>query len=309
MKQNHYLGFRAMGCQVEAWLETGQNGSAVLQALPARVETIEAKLSRFRPESELSALNAQSGEWVRVSEVMLANVMAAKQGARLTDGLYNPLILPALIAAGYDRSFEQITGNARQQVVGLPIPDWQGIEINVSQREVRLPAGTAIDLGGIAKGWTASVIADELASYGPCLVSAGGDIAARGAPEGQSGWAVAVAEPGRDTDVLSVSLRDAAIVTSSTDYRRWTAGDQPRHHIIDPRTGQPAITDAISTTIIHPDAATAEAYAKAVLVMGSLDGLAWLSCQWHAAGMVICDDGAVLATHNWQSFLVQEELI
>jgi thiamine biosynthesis lipoprotein len=301
----YYLAFRAMGCQMEVWLETAADGISILQALPSRVEAFEAKLSRFRPDSELSCLNTKTGEWVRVSEVMLANILAAKQGARLTDGLYNPLVLPALTAAGYDRSFEFI-GEVGPSVP-VAVPDWHDIEIKARQSAVRLPG--PVDLGGIAKGWTASALADELAAHGPCLVNAGGDIVTRGAPEGRSSWVIAVAEPGCDTDVLSVSMRDAAIATSGTDYRRWTAGNQQRHHIIDPRTGESAFTDVVSATIIHPDAATAEVYAKAVLLLGSTAGLGWLACQWHAAGLVVRDDGTVLATHNWQSFLVQEELI
>src|SRR6185436_17837346 len=105
-----------------------------------------------------------------------------------TDGLYNPLILDALIAAGYDRSFEQIHGNTHLK---LPtnVTDWHEIEIHIKQREVRLPS--QIDLGGVAKGWAAEQIADQLSPYGACLVDLGGDMVARGRPEGQTGWRVA----------------------------------------------------------------------------------------------------------------------
>src|SRR5690349_21385671 len=94
--------FRAMGCQINVWLETDQDGQRLLQTVPAEVEAFEAVLSRFRPESELSRLNQQTGEWVEVSETLLANILAAKQGARITNGLYHPLLHDALVAAGYD---------------------------------------------------------------------------------------------------------------------------------------------------------------------------------------------------------------
>jgi FAD:protein FMN transferase len=309
MKKQYHVAFDAMGCQMDAWLETEADGVTLLQALPDQVASFEERLSRFRPTSELMQLNAHSGEWVHVSSVLLENVLAAKHAARLTNGLYNPLILPALVAAGYDRSFDQITAMLTPEIVPpIPIAPWSEIEIDIGSSTVRLPAGSALDLGGVAKGWTAATIADELAAYGSCLFSAGGDIVARGTRQGRFGWTVAVAEPGSDAaNVLHVLLQDRAVVTSGVDRRYWQHKGQRRHHIIDPRTGQPAQTDVQSVTIIHPHAPTAEAYAKAVLLLGSKAGLVWLNKQWDSAGMVVRNDKAVLATTNWQSFIVREK--
>ncbi len=302
MKQLFTFTFRAMGCAVETQLETEADGVALLAALPAQVEAIEARLSRFRPESELSRLNAQSGQWVTVSETLYENVALARQAAALTDGLYNPLVLPALIASGYDRSFEQI--NTAQPSAQGAVGDWQQIGLRRATHEVRLPAGSALDLGGIAKGWTAAKIADQLAAYGACLISIGGDIALRGAPSGQPGWAVSVDDPDGDHPFCVLALRDTSVVTSGVDYRRWQTTDgQSRHHIIDPRTGRSAQSDVRSVTIVHRNAPTAEAYAKAVLLLGSRAGLDWLNQQWDAAGMVICADRSVLATSNWLSIM------
>lgn len=301
MSQLFYYTFRAMGCAVEAALETEADGEALLAALPEQIEAIEARLSRFRPASELSHLNEQSGDWVQVSAVLFQNVALAKHAARITDGLYNPLVLSALVANGYDRSFENLKDS-----VAFPAPthktvgDWKQINLRPKTSEVLLPTGRAIDLGGIAKGWTAALIANRLASFGACLISMGGDIAVRGAPSGQSGWSVKVANPNANQPVCEVMLSNTAIVTSGVDYRRWqTLDGQIRHHIIDPRTGQSAATDVRTVTIIHPDAPTAEAYSKAVLLLGSQAGLNWLTQRWDAAGLVVSDSGTVYATSNW----------
>jgi thiamine biosynthesis lipoprotein len=302
MKQLHYITFQAMGCQVHMQLETEADGASLLQRIPEQVEAIEARLSRFRPASELMRLNDQSGRWVTVSDMLFENVHAAKHAARLTEGLYNPLVLPALLASGYDRSFERIT----QPETAAPssVGDWHAIDLRPNTSQVRLPEGSAIDLGGIAKGWTAAKIADELAVYGPCMVDMGGDIAVRGTPMGQSGWLVEVEEPGRDAVLESLWLSDTTITTSGIDYRRWTAQDgSTRHHIIDPRTGLPSDTDLVSVTIVHPHAPTAEAYAKAVLLMGSQNGLTWLNQQWYAGGLIVRTDGAVLINTQFTSFI------
>ena len=300
--QQFYTTFKAMGSDVEVWLETSANGIALLEALPGRFEALEDRLSRFRPHSELMQFNARSGDTVPVSETLLANISAAKHAARLTDGLYNPLVLPAMLAAGYDRSYESITGTRAPHAV--PVADWRAITIDTANSTVRIPVGGAVDLGGVAKGWTAATIAKELSAYGACLVSVGGDMVAHGRPQNGHGWCVAVAEPGSDAqNALSVSIRDVAVVTSGIDRRRWLADDHAQHHIIDPRTGVPARTDVRTITIIHPHAPTAEAYAKAVLLLGSEAGLNWLNDQWQAAGMVVRNDHAILATHNFQTYI------
>lgn len=301
------IQFRAMGCQVEIRLQTAIGGETILSQMPARFESLEDRLSRFRAHSELMRLNSRAGEWVMVSDVLFDNLHQAKHMARLTEGLFNPLVLPALVANGYDRSFEQISQTVSK--ASLPAADWHAIELNLKTHQARLPAGSAVDLGGITKGWTARRIVQELADYGPCLVNIGGDIALHGAPEGLPGWPITIADPDNADDLAALWLRDTAVVTSGIDYRRWTTADgQSRHHIINPLTGAPALTDVRAVTIIHPHAPTAEAYAKAVLLKGCEAGLRWLDSRWNAAGLVVRQDGAVLATARFIAYF-QERIL
>lgn len=297
--------FRAMGCEVEVRLEMDParhttSGDALLQQVQTDLEIMETTLSRFRPTSELSLLNQHSGAWVQVSPMLFDLMRSARQAAVLTDGLFNPLVLPALIAAGYDRSFELINRPTRQ--VAQPAAPWQQIRLNGRTGEVFIPAGSAVDPGGIGKGWAAERLVTGLAEYGAALVNIGGDIAARGQPSGQPGWRVDVAEPGEDMIFTSVWLTDSSIVTTALDYRHWqTADGERQHHMIDPRTGQPARTDVYSVTIMHPNAILAEAFTKVAVLKGSSAGLHWLSQQWDTSALLVRSDGAVLATSNWQS--------
>jgi len=291
----HMIEFWAMGCQVNVQLEADEQGADVLRNLPQRFTDIEATLTRFDTDSELMRLNERAGEWVKVDDVLFANIRAAKHTALLTDGLYNPLILSALVGSGYDRSFEQI--NAPAVTPTKPTPDWRGIEFNLKSNEVRIPVGAALDLGGIAKGWTAATIADDLAELGACLVNIGGDMVGRGAPGGLHGWPVEIEDPFMGEAFTTIDIYNQAISTSGIDYRRWQSADgTQQHHIIDPRTGEPAVTDVLSATVIHPSATTAEAYAKAIILQGAEHGLEWLNQQWYTAGLVFRQDGAALAT-------------
>ena len=311
MTHQYAISFRAMGSQFNAWLETSADGEAILQRVPAWAEAIEARLSRFRQETELSRLNARSGKWVVVSDMLFQAVIKARHATQITAGLVNPLVLPALIAAGYAHSFADMThrGSRAPEPIAAPVlvPDWRGIEIRRNHNAIRLPAGSQIDLGGTAKGWTAAQIAGRLSAYGPCLVDAGGDLAARGKPRGQVGWQVDVAEPGRSNEVpplASVMITDLAVATSGIDYRRWVRNGTWQHHLIDPHTGQPAVTDVLAATVIHPDASLAEGYAKALVLLGSARGLEWIVRQPQRAALVVRTDGAVLATADFQSHMV-----
>ncbi len=271
---NFTVTFRAMGSQIQVWLNVQRPEDAdLLQQVPACFEAWEATLSRFRPESELSRLNAHAGEWVRVSPVLFEAVSVSLEAARMTDGLVTPLILPALEAAGYDHSFDPgvfAPGAPDATQAANGVPDWHDIKLDERKRLVRLPTGARIDLGGTAKGWAAQQTAEWLRQVGPCLVDAGGDMVARGTPDSSGGWVVLT--PGtEDPDVLdSVLLVDAAIATSGVDYRRWTRDGKAFHHLIDPRTGQPAESDIVTATVCAPNAVQAEAWAKATLIGGSL---------------------------------------
>lgn len=297
--------FRAMGCGIDIRLQTQADGEAILGEMPEKIEEIEAKLSRFRPDSELMQLNEQAGQWVHVSDTLLDVVHMAKHGARRTEGLFNPLIQKAMLANGYDRSFENIASPETQPAsVGL----WQDIEIRLDENLVRLPEDAAIDLGGIAKGWTAARIASDLSAYGACLVNIGGDIVVRGKPDDSAGWMINLQDPQTQDVLFELCLRDTCVMTSGVDYRHWVTVDgQLRHHIIDPRTGASAHTDIETVTVVHPHAPTAEVYTKAVLLLGGDDGLAWLSHQVNAAGLIVRTDGAVLSTENF-NYYIQERI-
>jgi thiamine biosynthesis lipoprotein len=303
----YYLTFRAMGSRVSLQLETDGDGAAYLEAAVHQIEILEACLTRFRPDSDLMCLNARAGEWVEVNPILFEAVGAAKHAAFITDGLYHPLLLDVMIGIGYDRSFEIIESNHQPSRTGI-ILDWREIRLRHQNNEVYIPVGSALDLGGIGKGWAADRVADDLSVYGACLVNLGGDIAARGKPEGYLGWPVDVTDPHDDSLLVSLWLSDMSIATSGKDYRRWKSPDgAAQHHLIDPRTGSPAQTDVETVTVIHPNGASAETFAKAILIQGAQPGLTWLTQHWDCAAMVVKTDGEVIATANFTPYLTQSQ--
>ncbi|NTU85878.1 MAG: FAD:protein FMN transferase, partial [Chloroflexales bacterium] len=143
-------------------------------------------------------------------------------------------------------------------------------------------------------------IARRLGAVAEALIDAGGDIAVSGPRADGSPWPVAVADPLRPGEQLDLLLLAAGgVATSGRDYRRWRQGEGYAHHIIDPRTGAPAQTDILSATVVGPDAAAAEAGAKAALIAGSAGWLDTLAHWPGATGLIVLEDTTVLRGPGW----------
>jgi thiamine biosynthesis lipoprotein len=168
---------------------------------------------------------------------------------------------------------------------------------------VRLTAGVRLDLGGVGKSWIAERVADQLGRFGPCLVDAGGDIAVRGTPPSESGWIIGVADPRRpDGDLTLLTVVERGVATSGVDYRRWTQNGADRHHIIDPRVGEPASTDLLSVTVLAPSADEANLHTLVALIQGSVDGQLYLQRQSDVEGLLVRADGKIRRTRGFAQF-------
>jgi thiamine biosynthesis lipoprotein len=148
---------------------------------------------------------------------------------------------------------------------------FRAIQLDEPTQSIHLPLNARIDLGGIAKGWIAEQAALLLSEYAEaCAVSAGGDMFIVGLPTDEVSWPIGLEDPRLpDRDLTTLHVGPGAVATSSIAKRRWQQGRRTQHHIIDPRTGEPAETDWLSVSVVAPHAALAEVYAKALLIGGS----------------------------------------
>jgi thiamine biosynthesis lipoprotein len=198
-------------------------------------EEVDHRLSRFRPESELSRLNAAAGRWSAASEVLYEAVSVAVAAAAASGGLFDPTMLGELEALGYDRDFTRIAQRESCQLQekphsalapaisrGLQAADptasmqqdalsprpapvittparraaWRAIAFDSKRRRIKLPRGARVDLGGIAKGWAADVaLARFCASFPGALINVGGDLRAQGGPAAGEAWSVGIRHP------------------------------------------------------------------------------------------------------------------
>jgi FAD:protein FMN transferase len=211
-----------------------------------------------------------------------------------------------LLLAGYDRSFELLPpAGSQSEEVSISLPDLSSvISWDAPTRTLILPDSVHLDFGGIAKGWAAQNAVKRLARYAPALMDAGGDIAlSREPPVGQA-WPIGINDPFHSgTHFDTLRLRHGGVATSGKDYHRWLKDGSWQHHIIDPRTGHPAVTDVMAVTVIAPTVMEAEAAAKAVLILGSQAGLEWLEADSGLAGILVLDNGDRIYSQQAEAFL------
>jgi thiamine biosynthesis lipoprotein len=223
----------------------------------------------------------------------------------LTGGRYDPTVLTAIEAAGYDRSFELINGADAPCSLAKPAPGCANIVLDGNLRNVTFPPGVGFDPGGIGKGMAADLVTEQLLAEGAAgaSVSLGGDGRTAGEPP-PGGWRVGIGNPYNADEVLVVvDLAGHGVATSSRLVRRWTAGGTPRHHLLDPRTGESIENGLDAVTVIAADAWAAEILTKAVFVSGPGEAGTMIAGTG-AAGLVVRGPNEVCAVGPFARFVV-----
>ena len=275
--------WRALGTGVHV-LVTGGDMAAASAAVRGVLSKVDLAYSRFRPDSELSQINADGGGTRRVSPLLAAAIATSLRAAALTDGRVDPTVGRAMRAVGYDDDFDRVRTRTEPISIRLePIPGWRAIQFDPRARTMGVPKGVEIDLGSTGKALASDLAAAAaLAAMGQggVLVSLGGDIAMAGdVPAG--GWRILVAEdsdtpPASDGEVIA--LRHGAIATSSTTVRTWRRGEIALHHLIDPHTGVSVESPWRTASVVAATCVDANTAATAAIVRGAsapewLDGL------------------------------------
>jgi FAD:protein FMN transferase len=247
------------------WFESMGVGVVVGGATPAESAEVrnvfdrwDRVFSRFRPDSELNAVNEASSEFVAVSSLFARALTLALDAARRTDGLVDPTLGTAIEAAGYDRDFAELADDGRK--LAPPVPGgWR--HVRVAGRLVFRHPGTQLDLNSVVKGLAVDAALGLV--DGDAYVAAGGDVAVRGA--------VDIGLPGGG----ALLLRNGGLATSGTTKRRWLRNGEPQHHLIDPRTGRPSRSRWTEVTVAAGSCLEADIAAKAAFLLDD-KGPEWL---------------------------------
>jgi FAD:protein FMN transferase len=314
--RSSFPAFPGMGSPCEIAV-LGGDPDRLFSLAQNRVEDLEQKWSRFRSDSELSALNTCSVTSrasldekvsVKVSADTLLLFDRSLYAWRTTKGRFDPTVLGSVVAAGYDRSFEKLGSSFRTSQPTTAAPGCENITIDTAQQRVSIPAGVGFDAGGIGKGLAADLVVEALLEAGALGVCAsiGGDVRVSGeVPD--AGWRVGIANPFNDADLISVlALADHGVATSSRLMRRWNVDGEDRNHLIDPATGKSA-NGYVSATIVTGEAWWSEALAKVAMLDGkpTLRSLPFFG----GAGLFVDADRSVFTCGRYEKFEAARERV
>ncbi len=280
------FAFSAMNTEVR--VVSPPDEAAVASRVARTFADAELRFSRFREDSELSALNRASGPFVASAELFEV-LERARDYVELTQGLFDPGVGATLEALGYDRSFEPGALDRSAATQAPPASRFLDVILEAETRTVWRPQPLKIDLGGLVKGRTVDRAARHLTTAG--VIDAGGDARLLGAAPNGEPWLVDVEDPRDASRILaSVAATDVAVATSATNRRRWRVGNTSVHHLVDPRTQRPSTSDLHQATVFAPTAELADVLAKTALLLGVRSARAFLERR--------SDVGAVLLTRT-----------
>ena len=297
--------FSAMGSEVRLIIEEPRAGApdpahAAVEA-QGFIERFNAKLSRFRPDSELCAMNADPRPRVRASSLLRSAVHAGVHAAELSGGLVDPTLVREVETAGYVTSRAGVRPASLRDALLLaptrkpaqPRADgaWRRIYVDDRERAIHRPPGVAFDTGGTGKGLAADLLARRLGDYGRFVVDCGGDIRVGGFAAEARPFEVEVENPLTGERAHAVTLASGGIATSGLNVRLWkNENGRFAHHLLDPSTGEPAWTGLIGATALGDTALEAETLSKAALLSGPERGRRFLA---RSGGFLVHDSGEV----------------
>jgi FAD:protein FMN transferase len=297
-----------MGGNAHLIAVAGQPGAAeaALDVGRDRLRELERCWSRFRPDSEICALRHGDGAPVRVSGDTRLLVSSCVEAWRRSRGRFDASTLVALEGLGYDRSWTLLAGGQKGPPTPpgcpRPAPGCAGIVIDDEEGTVTLPAGVALDPGGIGKGLAADLATAAMLGAGAkgACVNLAGDVRARGAGVGPADtpWLIGVEHPVLAGEVLAtirLPVGGGAVASSSVLVRRWADG---RHHVIDPQDGRPSTSEVVAATVVADRGVWADAATKIALVCARhQQALAELEELGVAALLVLADNRVVPTSH------------
>ena len=293
----------------------GKNRNTAVEQAKQTVTALEARLSRTQADSEVSQINANAGQAVRVSEDTAALVRAADTYGAATGGAFDITIAPVVSAWGFTTDHFQVPD---PDALTALLEQVDGSQVRTGSDADGAPTVTigpnqAIDLGGIAKGYASDRVESLFRSLEipSGLVYLGGNVYAHGSKPDGSAWRVAVQDPASpDAYAAVLSLQDAYAVTSGGYQRYFEQDGKTYHHIIDPATGYPAQSGLTSVTVVADangeglgtaagHGTLCDALSTALFVMGEEKALEfWRTSDLDFDLVLVTDDGRVVLTEG-----------
>ncbi len=286
----------------------GEHATEALEVAEARINELDALLSTGDESSEIYQLNQT--HQAQLSDDSRALMEASLRLNQETDGAFNIAIYPLMSLWGFPTQEYRVPSEAEIQET-LPHTDIANVQYDSETGDVSFSdPETAIDFGGIAKGYTSDSLMEIFRNCGVTsgLVNLGGNVQTLGTKPDGSAWNVAVRTPDDTGNILCVAaVSDEAVITSGGYERYFEEDGVTYHHILDPKTGRPADSGLTSVTIIGKNGTVADGLSTSLFIMGKEKAVEfWRSGAEDFEMILVEEDGTVSATAGLSDRLTSE---
>jgi thiamine biosynthesis lipoprotein len=283
---------------VELWSDDAAKGDAAIEAVMAEMRRIDELMSHYKPESQLSQINARAAqEPVQVDPELFDLIKLSTHYSIITEGAFD--ITYASVGHLYDYP-HHVRPTEEQIKAALPGVNWRNMLFDAEHHTVRFEhPGMRIDLGGIGKGYAVDrgIAILQARGFTHALVTAGGDSRIIGDRMGRP-WIVGIRNPDDKNKVVTrLPLINSAMSTSGDYERYFDEGGVRYHHIIDPRTGHPA-SKVRSATILGPTATETDGMSKTAFVLGPEKALEIINRMPQYDAIFVTPEGKILYSNG-----------
>ncbi len=276
----------------------------LVQAIEAELEVVNASMSTYREDSEISRFNRSPvGEWFRVTPDFVRVLSSAISVGKASNAAYDVTVGPLVNLWGFGPGGDAVQPPAQAAIdEALGRVGQDKLRVDAADSTVLKSAGVYLDFSSIAKGYAVDRVASRLAALGivDYLVEVGGEMRVSGKSPRGDAWRVAIEQPDAQQVGIAGAIRlvNAGIATSG-DYRNYFESDGVRYsHTIDPRTGHPVAHELVSVTVVHPSTMLADAWATALTVMGAEEAWSVAEEQGLAVYLIERDGGSYTSRHT-----------
>lgn len=271
----------------------GQNADACIAACHDRLFELAADLD-IHQSGSISALNKANGQWTPISEPAFRLLELALEYAALTDGAFDPTVGSILLA--WDDFSGKVVPSAEQRQAAAELTNYTQLELNLKDRSAKIKQGQAVALGAVAKGFVGNELAKIYRSF-DCsgIIDLGGNICTVGKKPNGDNFKIGIRSPFDQNGIIkTLSLADCCVVTSGAYERNFTLNGTTYHHIFDPSSGSPAVSDLASVSVIASDGALCDALSTALFVMGSQKSLDFIKNIEGVSLVLVLNDGSII---------------
>ena len=277
------------------------NDEGILDKVFTKVKELESTLSINENGTLVDKINESAGiEPVKVDYDTYTVIKKGLEYAKLSNGLFDISVGP--IVKLWNIGLPEAKVPTQEEIDSrIPLVGYSDVELNDEENTVFLKRqGMMIDLGGVAKGYTADVISDILTEEGvkSAIIDLGGNIFAHGLKVDGSTWRIGIQNPFSDRgDIIgTITVKNKSIVTSGI-YERYIEKDGIKyHHILSPKTGYPYENEIAGITIISDKSSDGDALSTSVFAMGVEEGMKFVNTQEGIDAIFVTKDNKIYIT-------------